>query len=286
MKEIRRIAYAKINLGLDVVSKREDGYHNVKMIMQTISLHDKLRMKRIMADKVILETNLNFLPTDDRNLVVQVIKHVREIYGIQDGVFVDLYKVIPVGAGLAGGSTDAAQAILGMNELFDLKMTMEEMEAIGKKFGADIPYCIRGGTALAEGIGEKLTQLKPNIKMHILVAKPKVSVSTAYVYGNLDVNQIDVHPDIDGMIEAIESDDIQGIVDRLANVLEDVTVVGYPEVAQIKSAMVDNGALGALMSGSGSAVFGIFGDEQSMKIAATRLKNHELIRYIFETTTV
>lgn len=286
MKEIRRIAYAKINLGLDVVSKREDGYHNVKMIMQTISLHDKLRMKRIMADKVILETNLNFLPTDDRNLVVQVIKHVREIYGIQDGVFVDLYKVIPVGAGLAGGSTDAAQAILGMNELFDLKMTMEEMEAIGKKFGADIPYCIRGGTALAEGIGEKLTQLKPNIKMHILVAKPKVSVSTAYVYGNLDVNQIDVHPDIDGMIEAIESDDIQGIVDRLANVLEDVTVVGYPEVAQIKSAMVDNGALGALMSGSGSAVFGIFRDEQSMKIAATRLKNHELIRYIFETTTV
>lgn len=286
MKEIRRIARAKINLGLDVVQKRDDGYHDVKMIMQTISLHDKLRMKKIASDKVRLECNLNFLPTDERNLVCKVIAHIREIYKIQDGVFVDLYKVIPVGAGLAGGSTDAAQAILGMNELFDLNMTMETMEAIGTKFGADIPYCIRGGTALAEGIGEQLSMITPVPKMYILVAKPKVSVSTAYVYGNLDVNTIEDHPDIDGMIDAINNQDVGGIVQRLGNVLEDVTIVGYPEVLEIKKAMVHQGALGALMSGSGSSVFGIFEEEQSMKEAAKKLKSHPLIRYLFETTTV
>ncbi len=285
MNEIKKIARAKINLGLDVLSKREDGYHEVKMIMQTINLHDKLRLKKIRADKVILETNLPFLPTDDRNLVVKIIKHMIDTYKIESGVFVDLYKVIPVGAGLAGGSTDAASTITGMNDLFELGLSLEEMLEIGGQFGADIPYCLIGGTALAEGIGEKLTSLSPVPKLHMLVAKPKVSVSTAYVYENLGLeNGID-HPDIDGMVSAINNKDVQGIVSRLGNVLEDVTIRGYKEVEMTKEAILNTGAMGALMTGSGSAVFGIYETEDLVKQAGKVLKKNDHIRYVYETST-
>lgn len=285
MKEIKKVARAKINLGLDVVGKRENGYHDVRMIMQTINLYDKLQLKKIKVDKVVMETNLVFLPTDDRNLVVKVVKYFRETYGITTGVFIDLYKVIPVGAGLAGGSTDAAQAILGMNELFDLKLTMDTMLNIGIKFGADIPYCILGGTMLAEGIGEDLTVQDDLMQLNLIVAKPRISVSTAYVYENLRLEDIVVHPDIDGMIKAIQTNDLNGIVEKLGNVLEDVTIKGYPEIKAIKEALIKEGALGALMSGSGSAVFGIYENQRAVSLARKALMKNPLIKYVYETTT-
>jgi 4-diphosphocytidyl-2-C-methyl-D-erythritol kinase len=206
-------------------------------------------------------------------------------YGIMSGVYIDLYKIIPVGAGLAGGSTDAAQSILAMNELFELDLSSETMEEIGAKFGADIPYCIRGGTMLAEGIGEVLTPIKPIMKLHLLIVKPKQSVSTAYVYGNLNIGTISSHPDIDGMVRGIKADQLEQIVQNLGNVLEEVTFKGYPEVRIIKEVILGAGALGALMSGSGSAVFGIFADQGMAHQAAKKLKRHEAVKQVFITTT-
>ncbi len=188
---------------------------------------------------------------------------------------------------MAGGSTDAASTITGMNDLFELGLSLEEMLEIGGQFGgADIPYCLIGGTALAEGIGEKLTSLSPPVpKLHMLVAKPKVSVSTAYVYENLGLeNGID-HPDIDGMVSAINNKDVQGIVSRLGNVLEDVTIRGYKEVEMTKEAILNTGAMGALMTGSGSAVFGIYETEDLVKQAGKVLKKNDHIRYVYETST-
>lgn len=285
MKEIRKIARAKINLSLDILGKRDDGYHEIKTIMQTISLYDKLRFKKMGTDKVVIETNLPFLPRDDRNLVVKIVKHMKQVYNISEGVFIDLYKVIPVGAGMAGGSTDGAQTIFAMNELFNLKLSFDEMLKIGGKFGADIPYCMIGGTALAEGIGEVLTKIEPVPQLHLVVTKPRVSVSTAYIFGHLNLDSGIKHPDIEGMITAIQEGNIEGIVARLGNVLEDVTIKGYSEVATIKEAVMASGALGALMTGSGSAVFGIYNTSEQAKDAAKVLKKHPLIRYVFETTT-
>jgi len=285
MKEVKRKARAKINLALDVVGKRENGYHDVRMVMQTIELHDKIRLKKIKSDKILMKTNLPYLPRDNRNLVYQVVEYMKATYGIKSGVYIDLYKVIPVGAGLAGGSTDAAQSILGMNELFELGLDVETMEKIGTKFGADIPYCIRGGTMIAEGIGEVLTPIKPIRKLYLLIVKPKQSVSTAYVYGNLDLMTIVSHPDIDDMVRGIQADDLEKIVQNLGNVLEEVTFKGYPEVRLIKEVILDIGALGALMSGSGSAVFGIFHNQSMAHQAAKKLKRHEAVKQVFVTTT-
>ncbi|MCF8018567.1 MAG: 4-(cytidine 5'-diphospho)-2-C-methyl-D-erythritol kinase [Vallitaleaceae bacterium] len=285
MKEVKRKARAKINLALDVIGKRENGYHDVRMVMQTIELHDKVRLKKIKSDKILMKTNLPYLPRDNRNLVYQVVEYMKTTYGIKSGVYIDLYKVIPVGAGLAGGSTDAAQSVLGMNELFELGLNIETMEEIGAKFGADIPYCIRGGTMIAEGIGEILTPIKPIMKLHLLIVKPKQSVSTAYVYGNLDVMTISNHPNIDAMVRGIEEDHMGQIVQNLGNVLEEVTFRGYPEVKMIKEAIFNNGALGALMSGSGSAVFGIFEDQGMAHQAAKKLKRLEEVKQVFVTTT-
>ncbi|VDN48105.1 4-(cytidine 5'-diphospho)-2-C-methyl-D-erythritol kinase [Petrocella atlantisensis] len=285
MKEVKRKARAKINLALDVIGKRENGYHDVRMVMQTIELHDKVRLKKIKSDKILMKTNLPYLPRDNRNLVYQVVEYMKTTYGIKSGVYIDLYKVIPVGAGLAGGSTDAAQSVLGMNELFELGLNIETMEEIGAKFGADIPYCIRGGTMIAEGIGEILTPIKPIMKLHLLIVKPKQSVSTAYVYGNLDVMTISNHPNIDAMVRGIEEDHMGQIVQNLGNVLEEVTFRGYPEVKMIKEAIFNNAALGALMSGSGSAVFGIFEDQGMAHQAAKKLKRLEEVKQVFVTTT-
>ncbi|PKM67220.1 MAG: 4-(cytidine 5'-diphospho)-2-C-methyl-D-erythritol kinase [Firmicutes bacterium HGW-Firmicutes-2] len=285
MREVKKKARAKINLALDVIGKRENGYHDVRMVMQTIELHDKIRLKKIKSDKILMKTNLPYLPKDNRNLVYQVVEYMKATYGIKYGVYIDLYKVIPVGAGLAGGSTDAAQSILAMNELFELGLDVDTMEEIGAKFGADIPYCIRGGTMLAEGIGEVLTPIKPIMKLHLLIVKPKQSVSTAYVYSNLNLETLSSHPDIEEMVNGIKADHLDQIVHNLGNVLEEVTFKGYPEVRTIKEAIISVGALGALMSGSGSAVFGIFSDQGTAHQAAKKLKRHEAVKQVFVTTT-
>lgn len=286
MREVKCIAHAKINLGLDVVRKREDGYHDLRMVMETIGLHDKLQLKKIRKQDVLMKTNLPYLPTDDRNLVVQIIQHIRDTYQIKEGVFADLYKVIPVGAGLAGGSADAAQTIIGMNKLFDLGMSLEEMLKIGVKYGADIPYCIRGGAMLAEGIGDLLTPIEQPTVIPLVVVKPKVSVSTPYVFTNLKAEAIEDHPDIDGLITALGQGDIQGVARKMGNVLEEVTFKGYPQVAQVKEAVKETGAIGAMMSGSGSAVFGIYKDKEAAFKASRLLSKHPLVRNAFATTTL
>lgn len=286
MKEVKRIAYAKINLGLDVVRKREDGYHDLRMVMETITLHDKLRLKKIRKKEVILKTNLPYLPTDDRNLVVKIIRYMMDTYKLKGGLFADLYKVIPIGAGLAGGSADAAQTILGMNQLFELDLSLEEMKTIGVRFGADIPYCLAGGAMLAEGIGEALTPIQQPMTLELVVVKPKVSVSTPYVFKHLKADAIKTHPDIDGLIQALSDESLDRVVHNLGNVLEEVTFAGYPEVKEVKEAILATGARGALMSGSGSAVFGIYDTIDDCRRAAKVLSANDLVRSAFVAQTI
>lgn len=255
-------AYAKINLGLDVLRKREDGYHEVKMIMQSISLADTLTLRSCSGGKILLRAAQNAetpeVPMDESNLVYKAIRMLKEEFQIEEGIEAVLFKRIPVAAGMAGGSTDAAAALKGMNQLFSLGLSEEELRNRGVRLGADIPYCIMGGTALSEGIGERLTPLPELPACHILIAKPPISVSTAFVYGNLRFPELSEHPDIDSMVKAIREGNLQGVIDRMGNVLETVTIPAYPEIAVIKNTMLEYGAAQSLMSGSGPTVFGIF----------------------------
>ena len=258
MNEITLKAFAKINLALDVLRKREDGYHDVRMIMQNIRLFDKITMRRTGGKEIRMESNLRFLPTDGRNLMVKAAELMRERFSLPGGLEMILEKHIPVAAGLAGGSTDAASVLYGIDRLYGLELSQEELMEIGVKLGADVPYCLLRKTALAEGIGEKLTVLPACPECSVVIAKPAASVSTKYVYEHLDLNEGVVHPDIDGMIEALKNQDLKGIASRMGNVLESVTEKACPEIASIKGIMREKGALNALMSGSGPTVFGIF----------------------------
>ena len=261
MKEISVKALAKINLGLDVVRRREDGYHEVKMVMQTIHLFDRLEMKKT-AGGITMTTNLSFLPTNENNLVYKAAKLLMDEFQIRDGIDVKLHKYIPVAAGMAGGSTDAAAVLYGMNRMFELGLSKEELMQRGVKIGADVPYCIMRGTALAEGIGEQLTALPPMVKCPILIAKPQISVSTKFVYENLKLDENTVHPDIDRLVEDIRRKDLAAITSDMGNVLETVTIPNYPVIAEIKEHMMEHGAAGAMMSGSGPTVFGLFDDKE------------------------
>jgi 4-diphosphocytidyl-2-C-methyl-D-erythritol kinase len=284
MYKINIKARAKINISLDVVSKRDDGYHNVKMIMQTINLFDKINFKKIRNDEIKIKTNLSFLPVNEKNLVYKVIQEIKNKYSIKTGVFVDLYKVIPVAAGLAGGSSDAAAAIVGMNKIFNLNLSMDEMMSIGVKYGADIPYCLLRGTALSEGIGEELTMLNNFPKAYVVVAKPNINVSTAFVYGNLDLDNIKERPNTEKIIEGINNGDIKQICDNMCNVLETVTVKKYPIINEIKQYMLDNGAVGSIMSGSGPSVFGIFNDKKKAYNVAHKIKVNNIAKFVYTTT--
>ncbi|MBS5931359.1 MAG: 4-(cytidine 5'-diphospho)-2-C-methyl-D-erythritol kinase [Clostridiales bacterium] len=283
MNTIMLKAYAKINLGLDVLGKREDGYHEVRMIMQTIRLYDKLNMKKLNKDEIIIKTNLSYLPTNENNLVYRAIQMLKEEFNIKQGIYVELQKHIPVAAGLAGGSSDAAAALTGMNRLFQLKLTTTDLMQRAVKLGADIPYCILGGTALSEGIGEVLTPLAPMPKAYILIAKPPINVSTKYVYENLILDERTNHPDIDGIMEAINSKDLYGVTNRLSNVLESVTIDKYPVIQEIKDTMIEFGAMNALMSGSGPTVFGVFEDLNLAKKAFYQLKVQGKAKQIYLT---
>lgn len=258
MAMIRLKAYAKINIGLDVIRKREDNYHEVRMIMQTIDLYDKLVMKEIKDDKIVIKTNLSYLPTNENNLVYKAVKLIKDQFHINSGVLIHLEKHIPVAAGMAGGSADCAAALKGMNKLFRLGLSEKELMEIGVSLGADVPYCIMGGTALSEGIGEILTPLSPMPMCHVLIVKPSMHISTKFVYENLNIQDLKSHPDIDGIITSIQQNDLHGIASRLENVLETVTIASYPVLGEIKKGIVQKGGLGALMSGSGPTIFGLF----------------------------
>lgn len=284
MKEISVKALAKINLGLDVVRRREDGYHEVRMVMQTIHLFDRLQIARNNSGAITMSTNLSFLPTNENNLVYKAAKLLKDEFEIKDGIDVKLHKHIPVAAGMAGGSTDAAAVLYGMNRIFDLGLSREELMQRGVKLGADVPYCVMRGTALAEGIGEKLTALPPMVKCPVLIAKPQISVSTKFVYENLKLNQQTTHPDIDRLVADIEAKDLHAIAADMGNVLESVTIPHYPIIADIKEHMMEHGALNSMMSGSGPTVFGLFEDEDTAQAAYEAMKESGLAKQIYLTS--
>lgn len=281
MKQITKRAYAKINLALDVLRRRPDGYHEVKMIMQTVDIYDTLTFTAKAEPGIILNIDNAKLSSGKDNLICLAADRLLSEAHVSQGAEICLTKRIPIAAGMAGGSTDAAATLLGLNELFELGYSLEELQKISVELGADIPYCLMGGTALSEGIGEILTRLPAPVQCTLVVAKPDINVSTKFVYENLNLETLDYHPDIDGMIEAVKSGSLRGITDRLGNVLETVTVKEYPVISEIKDLMKNEGAENALMSGSGPTVFGIFADEEAANNAARQIEKRRLAKQVF-----
>lgn len=285
MDTIRLKALAKINIGLDVLRRREDGYHDVKMIMQTVGIYDQICLNREKTPGIRVKTNLFYLPDNENNLVYKAAKLLMDEFSIEDGVSIDLNKYIPVAAGMAGGSSDAASVLYGMNKMFSLGLSRDELMRRGVKIGADVPYCIMRGTALAEGIGEILTPLPPMPACFVLVAKPGISVSTKFVYENLHANDLqpEQHPDIDAAIAGIRAGDLRATARAMGNVLELVTVREYPVIEEIKNFMKKRGALNAMMSGSGPTVFGLFENKTTARNAFYQLRRTSLAKQVYLT---
>ncbi|HZK00644.1 MAG TPA: 4-(cytidine 5'-diphospho)-2-C-methyl-D-erythritol kinase [Tissierellaceae bacterium] len=268
MRELIMDSYGKVNLALDILYKRNDGYHEIKSIMQRISLRDRLIFEEIDHGFVI-ESNHSQVPKDETNLVYRAWEKLVAITGGNRGIKVIIEKNIPVAAGLAGGSTNGATTLLALNELWDLKLSEDELMKIGRSLGADVPFCIMGATALAEGIGEKLTKLKPFSGKHILLCNPGIVISTEHAYSQVEFS--DKRIDIEAMIKAIDADDLKTLAENMGNTMEGPMIEEYPIIGEIKKLMLGNGALGALMSGSGSTVFGLYDDEEKMKFTEKKL---------------
>ncbi len=285
MNSITVKAYAKINLGLDVLRKRPDGYHDVKMIMQSLDLHDTITINKTPAENISIQTNLSYLPTNQDNLIYKAATLFLRTHGIHEGLNIVLEKNIPVAAGLAGGSSDAAATLIGLNKLYQTDMSLEQLQSLGVKLGADIPYCLMLGTALSEGIGEVLTPLPPMPVCSILLVKPDISVSTKYVYENLKLDEASLHPYIDIMTEALANKDIYGLTKHMDNILQSVTIKEYPIISDIKDKMKELGALTALMSGSGPTVFGVYQNRAAAKKAYSYFKKYQHFgKQVFLTT--
>jgi len=282
MKEIKIDAYAKINLSLDVLRRKEDGYHELRMIMQQIDLKDIITIKDI-EEETFITSNSEKVPLDYSNLVYKAWKLISGEFNINKNVHIHIEKNIPIAAGLAGGSSDAAAVLKALNILWDLKLNENKLMELGLKLGADVPYCIIGGTALAEGIGEKLTALKSFSNKLILIAKPNIDVSTAFVYKNLDLKNITNHPETDELIDSIEKNDLFYLSNKMINVLETVTTQKYDIIEKIKTDMIKYGALGSLMSGSGPTVFGIFETREDISNCKSKLEQYLKEVYITKT---
>lgn len=283
MDKLELKALAKINLGLDVLGRRENGYHDVKMVMQTIHLYDEVILEKTKEPGIHLETNLSYLPVDENNIAYKAAKMLQEEFEIPEGIRIQLKKYIPVAAGMAGGSTNAAAVLFGMNRMYHLGLTEQQLKNRGVKLGADVPYCIMRGTVLAEGIGEILTPLPPMPRCYVLIAKPGISVSTKTVYEKFDALQDVDHPDIDRLMLGLEQGDLEKVASSMGNVLEGVTIGLYPVIEKIKQVMKQEGALNAMMSGSGPTVFGIFEERKTAKRAYNMIKEKKLARQIYVT---
>lgn len=283
MKQIELKALAKINLGLDVLGQRENGYHDVRMVMQSIYLHDDVRIERIEKPGIELQTNLYFLPVDKNNIAYKAANMLIQEFGLTEGVRITLDKHIPVAAGLAGGSSDAAAVLFGMNRMFGLGLSQKSLMERGVKLGADVPYCIMRGTVLAEGIGEELTVLPPMPKCTVLVAKPPVSVSTKIVYEALDAREILEHPDIGRLVEGLKRGSLREVAAAMGNVLESVTIPMHPVIEEIKKEMKAAGALNAIMSGSGPTVFGLFQGKAEARAAQDKIREKALAKQVYVT---
>ncbi|MDA7028387.1 4-(cytidine 5'-diphospho)-2-C-methyl-D-erythritol kinase [Bacillus sp. CLL-7-23] len=249
-------APAKINLSLDVHHKRLDGYHEVEMVMTTIDLADRVELSELAEDKVVVSSHNRFVPDDQRNLAYQAAALMKKRFGIKKGVSISITKVIPVAAGLAGGSSDAAAVFRGLNRLWKMNLSLKELAELGAEIGSDVSFCVYGGTALATGRGEKISLIEAPPHCWVVLAKPTLGISTAEVYKQLKLDQVE-HPDVKGMISAIKDKNFQKMCNKLGNVLESVTLKHHPEVAMIKNQMKRFGADAVLMSGSGPTVFGL-----------------------------
>lgn len=279
---MKRKAYAKINIALDVVGKREDGYHLLRMIMQTVDIYDVIEVKKNNIGEIRILTNKYYLPTDERNLAYKAAKIFMDDFKIKSGVDINIKKNIPVCAGMAGGSTDAATVLYLMNKVFNVNAKSKELEAIALKIGADVPYCIEGGTALCEGVGEEITKLKGFKDKILVVVKPNFGVSTKEVYGNLDVNKIYKHVNVEAIIRDMENDNLYGVCSRMKNVLENVTIKKYRVLREIKDELRRYGAIGAMMSGSGPTIFAFFDDMLTAQRAYEEMK----IKYGYKDTFI
>jgi len=276
-------AYGKINISLDVVGKREDGYHLLRMIMQTVDIYDELTFEPC-GEGIQIACNKEGIPTDNRNLVYKAIELFKNTYGVQGGVKVHINKNIPMEAGMAGGSTDAAAALRAMRSLYNPQVSDEELMKLGVKIGADVPYCIIGGTALCEGIGEVITPLSPFRGKVLLVVKPNFGVSTVGVYKSFDIKEVKDHPNTEELIKAMEKHDVSYVAKNMMNLLEQVTIKNHKEIQEIKDFMLEEGSLGAMMTGSGPTVFGFFEHRATAETCYEKLKGK--YKEVFVTTTV
>lgn len=283
MDKLELKALGKINLGLDILGQRANGYHDVRMVMQTVYLYDRVFLEKSKTPGAEIASNLNFLPVNENNIAYKAAKLLQQEFGLSQGVKITLDKHIPVAAGMAGGSADAAAVLFGMNRMFELGLSEKELKERGVRLGADVPYCIMRGTVLAEGIGEVLTPLPPLPKCYVLIAKPPLSASTETVYEKYDALAQVEHPDIDQIIKGIEQADIRQVAAHMGNVLEQVMLPEYPVIGRVKEAMLEMGALGAMMSGSGPTVFGIFESRSTAKKAAAEIKRRNLTRQVYVT---
>ncbi|NLX70458.1 MAG: 4-(cytidine 5'-diphospho)-2-C-methyl-D-erythritol kinase [Clostridiales bacterium] len=283
MRKIVIKAFAKINWALDVVGKRQDGYHNVEMVMQSVNLYDILTIEEKAEDDIEIICNCDCIPLDSNNIAYKSARLIKETYGIVKGVKIDLHKNIPVAAGLAGGSADAAAVFAGLNRMWNLGIKLRELMSVSARIGSDIPFCILGGTALAKGIGDELVSLPPAEGIWMVLVTPDFHVSTAHIYRSLDLSKITVRPCIQGMVECLEKRDLNGIADHMKNVLEQVTLSMYPQINLIKEDMMKQGALGCCMSGSGPTVYGIFPDEDSARKGYNVLKERYSRCFVVDT---
>lgn len=272
MNSISLKSRAKINLSIDVIGKREDGYHIVEMIMQTIDLYDNIKLKELNEDNIVVKSECSYIPLNEDNIVYKAAKLIKEKMNIKKGIEIFIKKNIPVAAGMAGGSSNAAAVLVGLNKLWKLDLSNNELRELGLKLGADVPFCIEGGTALAQGIGEKLTYIKGmNEDIKILVCKPDIFVSTKEVYQSLDINNIEKRPNNELLIESLKNNDIEFVAKNMVNVLESVTSKKYSDIQAIENIITKNGAIGTMMSGSGPTVFGFFDNEEKALKAKVEL---------------
>lgn len=276
-------AAAKINLAIDVLRKRPDGYHDVSMIMQSVALYDTITV-RALKGEIRVTSNSDKIPEDKGNIAYRAAEYLKMKYNVKEGVLINIEKTIPVAAGLAGGSTDAALTLKLLNKAWNLKLSKSEILDAGKKLGSDVPFCIQGGTALAEGLGDKLTPLSGIPECLILLAKPSVSISTKEVYQGLVLEDIAKRPDIKEMARCIEKGDLNGIASNMCNVLETVTVKKCPQIIELKEKLLEYGALGSMMSGSGPTVFGIFKESASAYNAYDHIK--DMVSEVFVVKTI
>ena len=279
MNSIKLKSRAKINLSIDVLGKREDGYHLVEMIMQTIDLYDVIKIIELSSDDIILKSNSSDIPLDDNNIVYKAINLLKNKFNINKGIEIFIQKNIPIAAGMAGGSSNAAAVLVGLNKLWGLNLSELDLQKLGFKLGVDVPFCISGKAALAQGVGEELSFIKGLPKdISILICKPEIFVSTKDVYKCLDLNNIQNRPDNKKLLEDLRQENIQSLAKNMVNVLESVTSIHYREIKEIEKVMMENGALGSMMSGSGPTVFGLYKNrEDALKSEKELLKNYKQV---------